>query len=108
MAKKILFNGLEVETTEADNSVFVRNTYEPHTIVTFSNDEEYDLSDRKQLKSFLEVVRSQIEDANKTISDIGNLMVCDEAEIKETLPDFCVEQEVLNKVNAYREKWGNK
>lgn len=108
MTKKITLNGLNVETTEVDINVFDRNTYEPKTIATFSNGEEYDLSDKDQLKRFLQDVHDQLEDANKTICDIGSLMGCDEAEIKETLPDFCVEQEVLNKVNAYREKWGTK
>ena len=108
MTTKITLNGLDVSTTEVDISVLERNTYESKTVVTFSNGEEYDLSDREQLKCFLREIQSQLEDANKTICDIGNLMVCDDAEIKETLPDFCVEQEVLNKVNAYREKWCNK
>ena len=53
-----------------------------------------------------EKLHSHIKEANKLLADIAVLMSCDEAEIKEVLPDFCVDQEVLDKINAYFRKWG--
>lgn len=50
----------------------------------------------------------QLEEANNTLKKIAIAMACDPSDIKVIIPEYCVEQDVLDNCNKYFEKWGVK
>lgn len=63
---------LELTATAVADRFFRCDTYERTPVAVFPDGKEYVLSDKKQIRAFLDTLQEQLDDANKTIYAVAN------------------------------------